>query len=107
MTPTTTITISAFVVTLIVSYLIPLATAWITKVTASTTLKQIVTAALAAITGFLTTAIAADGTAVFSAQSLLFAIISFITANIGYVYTFKAHDIGSKIAPSKGLGGGS
>lgn len=104
MTPTTTITISAFVVTLIVSYLIPLATALITKVTASTNVKQLVTAVLAAITGFLTTAVAADGTAVFSMQTLLFAIISFSTANIGYVYTFGPRGIGFKIAPTKGIG---
>jgi hypothetical protein len=100
----TSVTLSAFIVTLVVSYLIPLATALITKIDASVTLKQIVTAILAAVTGFLTQAISVDGTAVFSKESALFAILSFLTANVGYLYTWKSHDINATMLPRQGLG---
>lgn len=101
---TTTITLSAFIVTLLVGYVIPLATALLTKVSASAGVKQFVTALLAAINGFVVTATMQDGTAVFSKQSLLFAILSFITANVGYVAGWKPHAIDSKVAPTKGIG---
>lgn len=100
----TNITLSAFLVTLVVSYVIPLVTALITKVSASATLKQFVSGLLAAITGFLTNATMQDGSAVFSKESLLFAAMSFMTANIAYVGTYRPHDIGAKIVPLKGLG---
>lgn len=101
---TTTITLSAFIVTLVVGYVIPLLTALLTKLNASKELKQLVTAALAAANGFLVTATQQDGTALFSKQSLLFAILSFITANAGYVYYGKPHNIDARLAPNVGLG---
>jgi hypothetical protein len=100
----TTFTASAFVVTLIISYLIPLVTATITKLDASATVKQFVTAVLAAINGFLTNALTTDGGAFFSAQALLFAVLSFATAQTAYLGTYKPHRINSKIAPMKGIG---
>jgi len=104
---TTTITLSAFLVTLLISYLIPLVTALLTKVTASPTVKQLVTAFLAAVNGFVVAATQADGSALFTKEMLLFAVISFITANVGYISLWKPHAIDTKIAPSKGIGGGS
>jgi len=100
----TTITASAFLVTMIVSYLIPLATALITKLSASALVKQLVTAFLSAVTGFLTVSAGANGTAVFSAQSVLFAALSFAIANISYLSIFKPHDADAKILPTAGIG---
>lgn len=99
-----TIHLSAFLVTLVVAYLIPLVTAFITKVSASVTLKQLVTAILAAANGFITNATMQDGTAVFTKEALLFAVMSFITANIAYIGTWKPHNLNAKAAPNSGLG---
>lgn len=99
-----TIHLSAFIVTLVVAYLIPLVTAFITKVSASTTLKQFVTLVLSAASGFITNATMQDGTAVFTKQALLFAVLSFATANVAYLGTWKPHDINAKTAPRAGLG---
>ena len=101
----TTITLSTFVVTLVVGYLIPLVTAISTKVSASTALKQGVTAVLAAVNGFITTATQVDGSALFTTETLLFAILTFMTANIGYIAVWKPHAIDDKLLPTKGIGG--
>lgn len=101
---TTTITLSAFLVTLVVGYLLPLGTALLTKLRASASVKQLITAVLSAVNGFIVTSTVQDGTAVFSKETLLFAILSFVTANVGYVYTFKPHGLDEKMAPHKGIG---
>jgi hypothetical protein len=98
------ITASAFIVTLIISYIIPLITAFVTKLGASVTVKQFVTAILAAINGFLTTSLTTDGSAVFTTSGLLFAILSFITAQIAYVSSYRPRNLNSKAAPEFGIG---
>ena len=99
-----TVVAAPFLVTLIVGHLAPLVTALLTHVEAPSTLKQFVTAVLSALTGFLTTATTVDGSAVFSAESALFALLTFITANASYVAVWRKHAIDAKILPSKGLG---
>lgn len=98
------LTLSALVVTMIVSYLIPAVTALLTKANASAWLKQFVTALLAAVNGLVVTATQIDGTAVVSKQALVLALGSFIAAQASYVALYKPHDANAKIAPTKGLG---
>lgn len=97
-------TLSALIVTTIVTFLIPAVTALLTKATASTGLKQFVTALLAAINGLVVTATQVDGTAVISKQALILALGSFLAAQAAYVGLYKPHDANAKIAPDKGLG---
>lgn len=97
-------TLSALIVTTIVTFLIPAVTALLTKATASTGLKQFVTALLAAINGVVVTATQVDGTAVISKQALILALGSFLAAQAAYVGLYKPHDANGKIAPDKGLG---
>ncbi len=99
-----TVTVAPFLVTLIVGHLAPLVTALLTHLEAAPAVKQFVTALISAATGFLTTATAVDGSAVFSAESALFALLTFITANVSYVALWKKHAIDTKILPTKGLG---
>lgn len=98
------LTLSALVVTMIVSYLIPAVTALLTKANASAWLKQFVTAVLAAANGLVVTATQIDGTAVISKQALVLALGSFIAAQASYVGLYKPHAANAKIAPAKGLG---
>lgn len=97
-------TLSALVVTMIVSYLIPAITALLTKASASVGVKQFVTALLAALNGVVVTATQIDGTAVISKQAAVLALGSFIAAQASYVGLYKPHDANAKIAPAKGLG---
>jgi len=98
------LTLSALVVTMIVSYLIPAVTALLTKASASAGVKQFVTALLAAVNGLLVTATQVDGTAVVSKQAVVLALGSFIAAQAAYVGLYKPHAANAKIAPNKGLG---
>ena len=100
------IRLSALIVTVIVSYLIPIATAFITKASASVGLKQFVTALLAAINAVVTGATLNDGTAVLSKEVILFAVLSFVSAQVSYGQFWKPRQINTKKAllPAKGLG---
>lgn len=99
-----TVTVAPFVLTLVVGHLVPLITALLTHLEASSSTKQIVTAILSAVSGFLTTATVADGSAVFSLESALFAVLTFITANSAYVAVWKKHAIDARILPTRGIG---
>jgi hypothetical protein len=100
-----TITLSAFLVTLLVSHIIPLFTSLITKAHASTTVKQIATAFLSAIAAFITSATTLDGTAIFSTQSAVLALATFAFSQLSYVAIFKPRGINAYIAPSFGFAG--
>lgn len=97
-------TISAIIVTLIISVVVPLATALLTKASASAGVKQFVTALLAAVTGLLVTSTQLDGTAVLSRPALLLAIGTFIAAQANYVGFWQPHALNAKVAPGVGLG---
>jgi hypothetical protein len=97
------LTISALVVTVVVSYVIPIITAFLTKSSASTNTKNLVTAVLAAVNGLIVGGVVNDGTAVLSKESIIFAIGSFILANTSYITLWKPRQINQKAAPDKGL----
>jgi hypothetical protein len=97
-------TLSALIVTLIGSYLIPAVVALITKSNANTWLKQFVTGLLAAVTALISTATQLDGTALISTSSILLALGSFILAQATYVSVYKPHNVNARTAPMRGLG---
>ena len=101
----TLFTISPFLTTLIVGHILPLLTALATKVEASATVKQLVTAVLSAASAFIVNATTIDGSATFSGETVAIAILTFLTANVSYVALWKRHAIDSKVLPDKGLGG--
>lgn len=96
--------LSAILVTLIVTMILPALTALVTKSTASPGIKQFVTALLAAAGGFVVTATQLDGTAVFGKESATLALSTFILAQATYWGFWRPHEINAKVAPGVGLG---
>jgi len=97
-------TISALLVSLLVSVVIPAAVALLTKLAAAVWLKQGVAAVLAAVTGLLTTATQLDGTAVISKASVVLALGTFLASQAAYLGLYRPHDANAIIAPGVGLG---
>lgn len=100
----TTITTSALVVTMLLSYVIPAITALLTKLEANVWLKQAITGLLAAISGLLTTATTVDGSAVFSSDALVLALGSFVLSQAVYLGLYKPHHLSENLLPEVGLG---
>lgn len=102
--PVATLTLSAFTVLVITSLLIPVATGLLTKLQATATVKQVITAAIAAVVGIITTSSQADGTAVISLATVQYALLAFAIATVGYLGIYKPHALDAKLAPNAGLG---
>lgn len=96
--------LSSFIVTALVTMVLPAVTAFVTKATASVGLKQFVTALLSAVTGLVVTATTLSGTALISKQAALLALTTFITTQATYWGFYKPHNANAKIAPTVGLG---
>lgn len=96
--------LSALMVTMIVSFIVPAVVALLTKSAASVWVKQFVTALLAAVTGVVAVSTQTDGTANISKESIVLALGTFALAQAVYVGAYKPHDINQKIAPGAGLG---
>jgi hypothetical protein len=96
--------LSAILVTLIVTMVLPALTALVTKSTASASIKQFVTALLAAVTGLVVTSTQLDGTAVFGKESALLALSTFILAQATYWGLWRPHQVNATVAPTVGLG---
>lgn len=97
-------TLSAWLVTLLVGSLLPLAVAFITKSSASVGLKQFVAAFVAAVTGLIVTSTMADGTAVISKEAALLALGAFFSSQVAYGRLYRPHNLNAKVAPNFGLG---
>lgn len=97
-------TLSAILVLLIVTMILPALTAALTKSAASVGIKQFITALLAAVSGFLVTATQLDGTAVLGKESAVLALSAFILAQATYWGFWKPHAINVKVLPETGLG---
>lgn len=102
--PVEVLTLSAFMVLVLTSFLIPLATGLVTKLNASATVKQVVTLVLSAVTGLVTTATQADGTAVISATSAQYALLSLGIAIVSYLGVYQPHGANTRLAPHRGIG---
>jgi len=97
-------TISALVVTLVVTMLIPAAVSLLTKSTASVWLKQFLNALLSTATAVIVVATLPDGTAHVTGSAVVLAIGGFIASQAAYVGLYKPHDVNEVLAPGVGLG---
>lgn len=97
-------TISATITTLLVSFVIPALVALLTKITASSALKQILSALLAAVTGLIVAATTIDGHAEIRGPAVLLALGAFISAQATYVAVYRPHGLNAALAPGVGLG---
>jgi len=102
--PTASLTLNAFTVLVLVSFLIPTVVGLVTKSSASATVKQIVLLVISAITGLVTTATQLDGTAVISMASAQYALLALGIAIVSYLGIYKPHDANAKLAPTVGIG---
>lgn len=102
--PVASLTLGAFVVVVVTSFLIPAATGILTKVSASTTVKQVVTLALSTLNGIVVTSTQADGTALISLATAQYALLSLGIAIVSYLGIYKPHDANAKLAPTNGIG---
>ena len=97
-------TVSAMLVTIIVTYLQPFATALVTKFKAKTGVKQFVAVLVAAITGCLVSATQLDGTAIVSQESALLFLTILLGGQASYQGLMKSHNINGKMLPKLGVG---
>lgn len=102
--PVAALTLNAFFVLVLTSFLIPLAVGLLTKLQASPTVKQVLTLVLSSITGLVTTATQADGTAVISATSAQYALLALGIAIVSYLGVYKPQGANARLAPNSGLG---
>lgn len=98
-------TVSAALVAFVLTYLIPLATGLVTRLTAHPFLKYVVTAVLAAVTSIANAAVTNAGVAVISWNTVLLAIATFLGALLQYKALYKPVNMNAKLAPNSGLGG--
>lgn len=95
--------LNASLVTMIVAYLIPLLTGLITKIDTTAMWKGLVTLVLNLVSAAIVTATVADGTAVWSTETLLTALGGFAVSIVSYLGLFKPVAINGKLVPDKGL----
>jgi hypothetical protein len=100
--------VSAPVVTIILGTLIPLVTGILTKATLSPGIKGIITVVLNAVAAAVTTAVVADGSAVFSNQALLTFALGLVASTAAYYNVWNPNKLTSnpdgKLAPNSGIG---
>lgn len=99
--------LTATTVLLLVSVVIPILTGLLTKLNASTTVKQVVTLTLAAANTLIVSNTMADGGAVLTDSVLTDAAVSWIVAVAAYLGVYEPHDTNRKLAATTGLGGTS
>lgn len=97
-------TISAILVTALVTLFLPAIVSFVTKSSASAGIKQFVTAVLSAVTGLIVTSTQLDGTAVLSKEAALLALSTFITTQATYWGLWKPHAINAKLNSEFGIG---
>lgn len=100
--------ISAPVVQSLISFVIPLITALLTKWTFPAWAKGVITIVLNAVVAALTTAVVADGSAVLSNQTFLTFIYGVVVSVVSYNALWRpaglTSNVDGKIAPEKGIG---
>jgi hypothetical protein len=101
---TSQIQFDAFVVSAILSVIIPVLTGLLTKVTAAPAVKQVVTIVLAAVASLLATNTVQDGTAVISKETGMLWAMNLAIAITSYLGIYKPHDLDAKANPEFGIG---
>lgn len=96
--------LDAVTVSLIVSLFIPIAVGLLTKSSLSAVWKGVINIILSAVNAAVVTATLADGTAVFSQETLVTAFFAMVVSLATYLQVYKPIDVNAKLAPDKGLG---
>jgi hypothetical protein len=100
----TTITLTPIVVTLLTGTLIPILVGLVTRSGASPGLKQAITIVLAGAAALIVQSTLADGSAVFSLETLILAAANWLVAIATYAGFFRSLNINDHLAPTRGLG---
>lgn len=95
--------LSALTVTAVVSLFIPIVVGLITKADLSALWKGAINIVLSAVNAAIVTATVADGTAVFSKETLIAAFFGMVVSLATYLQIYKPLDTNSKLAPTKGI----
>lgn len=98
------LTLDPVIVTIIISTLLPAVTAFLTKENAHPTIKVVVSAILSLITAYVTSAVQANGSAIFTKQSFLLFVGSFITQQVSFHSIGVATNVNANVAPTVGIG---
>lgn len=99
-----TLTLDPIIVTLLISSVLPFVTAFVTKENAHPLIKVVASGILSAVTAYVTSAVQASGSAIFTKQSFLLFVASFITQQVSYHSVGVAAQVNSKVAPTVGIG---
>jgi hypothetical protein len=98
-----TISLNATIVFLAVNFLLPVFNGIILKANPRPLVAQILSALTAAVAGFITAATQTDGSAIFTPQAVLFAVVAFLIQVASYVGVWKPHNVNA--ATGRGLVG--
>lgn len=98
------LTLSAMVTTFVVSTVLPLIIAFVTKRHAPNWVKQVVSIAAAAVTAIITAGTQLDGTAVISKETVILAFTGLVTQITTYLGLYKPNSVSEFTLPGFGLG---
>jgi small basic protein len=95
--------LSALTVTAIVSLFIPIVVGLVTKADLNSLWKGAINIILSAVNAAVVTATVADGTAVFSKETLIAAFFGMVISLATYLQIYQKVDLNSKLLPNKGI----
>jgi hypothetical protein len=103
-TISTEIALTPIVVTMLSGLIIPIAVGIVTKSAAAPQVKQVVTIVLAGVAALITSSTLADGSAVFSLETLLLAGFTWLVAIASYLGVYRPLNLNDHTLPNSGLG---
>lgn len=98
------IQLKSWIVMIVAGSVIPLVTAFLTKVNAHSLLKGMITVVLTAVTALIAQATVNDGIAVISKQAVILWFVGLAQAEVAYYAAWKPANAPANLAPTFGLG---
>ena len=99
------ITVNAFLVTLVLTLVLPVINGLVTKYHASPALKQAVLVVTSGVASLINASITVEGSAVFSRTTLLLWGMTLLGSLASYLGIYQPHDLNAYTKPDRGLGG--
>lgn len=100
----TEIALTPIVVSMLSGLVIPIVVGIVTKSGARPQVKQVATILLAGIAALITSSTLADGSAVFSVETLLLAAMAWLVAIASYLGVYRPLNLNDHTAPDRGFG---
>lgn len=100
----TEISLTPLVVTMLSGLVIPILVGYITKSGAAPQVKQVATILLAGVAALLTSSTLADGSAVFSLETLLLAAMAWLVSIASYLGVYRPLNLNDHTLPDAGFG---